>query len=184
MIKKRLTEEQKQAIWSRVVETINEANEIYGKDMEIPIVEFKKMGQVAGYAIPMRWMVQYNDTLAAENFEAFTNTVIHEVAHLVDYHLHGVQRSPNGRRILHGKTFKQIMVRLGAKPDTYHSYNTTSVERKSGTRNRYVWVNTEGQEMILGATRHARMLRGDTRYWNRKHVCREYTYVLKNRELK
>ncbi len=177
MIKKRLTEDQKHTIFTQVMTTINMANNVYAQDMEIPMVEFKKMGRVAGYAMPMKWMVQYNDTLAAENFEAFEQTVIHEVAHLVDYHLHGVQRSGNGRRIIHGKTFKQIMVRLGAKPDTYHSYNTTSVERRSRTRNKYVWVNTEGQEMVLGGVRHARMLRGETTYWMKKHVCREYTYA-------
>ena len=177
MINKRLSESQKHEIFTQVVETIQMANNVYAQDMEIPMVEFKKLGRTAGYAMPIKWMVQYNDTLAAENFEEFKQTVIHEVAHLVDYHLHGVQRSYNGRRVVHGKTFKQIMVRLGAKPDTYHSYDTTSVERKSGSRNKYVWVNTAGQEMKLGVIRHNRMVAGTGRYWMKNHSCREYSYT-------
>jgi predicted SprT family Zn-dependent metalloprotease len=176
MINKRLTEDQKNEIFNLVVETVERANRIYSIDMAIPMVEFKKLGRVAGYAIFDRNYIQYNDTLAAENFEDFKErTVIHEVAHLIDHTLHGIQRSGNGRRIIHGKTFKAIMVRLGADPSTYHSYDTTSVTK---ARNKYVWVNTEGQKLILGATRHRRMLAsGGTHYWMRNHTCREYTYA-------
>lgn len=167
----KLTYEQKAIIKKQVIETVDLANAIYDIDMPYPTVEFKQLGQVAGYAILQRHGVEYNETLAAENFDVFTNTVIHEVAHLVDYKIHGTQRSKNGRRIIHGKTFKAIFIALGGNGKRCHTYNVKSTKREQ-----HKWVNTRGQEMLLGVTRHKRAMRG-RKYWIRHHDCREYTYT-------
>ena len=170
----RLTESQKQEIWSVTVETVEKANNLFQNlRMQTPTVEFTKMGTTAGRAFPSRNIVKFNDTLAAENFEAFKKrTVVHEVAHLIDYQLHGWQHTRNGRRIMHGASFKRIMVHLGADPSTCHSYDVSSV-RKS--RKQYVWTNSVGTVMLLGAQRHKRALAG-TRYWMRGDTVKDYQY--------
>jgi hypothetical protein len=54
--------------------------------------------------------------LMAHYDQVMAETVPHEIAHQIDYNLYGI---PAGNR-WHGKTWQNIMLQLGVKPDTYH----------------------------------------------------------------
>lgn len=49
--------------------------------------------------------------------EMFCIILPHEIAHQIDYNLHGL---PKNNR-WHGKTWQQIMVNFGLKPELYHA---------------------------------------------------------------
>jgi SprT protein len=88
-----------------------------------PKVEFFNRGTTAGWANGGRHWVKFNEVLAAENKDTFSNTVIHEVAHIVTHH-----RYPCAKP--HGREFMHVMAVLGGNPGRCHSYNVSSVKQK------------------------------------------------------
>ena len=68
--------------------------------------------------------LRFNMPIAEANSDKFHETVVHEVAHLVDYVRNGykMRKLANGNRDMHGRYFKSIMEELGVEARTYHSY--------------------------------------------------------------
>lgn len=87
-----------------------------------PAVEYFSKGVKAGQAMIRLHKVRFNEVLAAENGEAFDDTISHEVAHIAQYIMHP-------RSQPHGAEFKRIHRALGGSGNTYHSYNVASVKR-------------------------------------------------------
>lgn len=90
--------------------------------VQAPTVGFYDRGAAAGRAHIKRHHVEFNTVLAAQNAEAFNNTVSHEVAHIAQYIMFP-------RSQPHGREFKMIHRQLGGSGTTYHSYNVLMVKR-------------------------------------------------------
>lgn len=111
-------------IETRVTNYWLKACELYPvlKNYTQPYVEYFSKGVKAGQANIRTNKVLFNEVLAVENGEAFDDTISHEVAHIVQYHLYP-------RSQPHGAEFKRIHRALGGTGNTYHSYNVASVKR-------------------------------------------------------
>ena len=81
-----------------------------------PTTSFELRGLTAGRACVQQHHNRYNLDIATANLEGFlAQTVPHEVAHIVDYFMHGCSSH-------HGKKWKQIMVDFGLEPTRCHNY--------------------------------------------------------------
>ena len=94
-----------------------------------------RKSRVAGYAWKSKVdsRVEYNLTFAiTAGIDTFTETVVHELAHIVCFRLY-----PQAAQA-HGPEFRYIMGKLGYSGDTYHTMNTrvakaASTEAKSSS---------------------------------------------------
>ncbi len=171
----RVTQEVKRRVVQRIHDCLNRAEAHYGKELAPIYAVYKKCGQVAGYARDGSDTITLNPVLLMENVDAFIHrTVAHEVAHVLDYRINGRRRTRSGRRDIHGPAWQAIMVVLGAPVSRCHSYDTSSVKRKS---KKYIWFNDAGERMALSAIRHNRMLKGTHDYFMASHTGgRVYAY--------
>lgn len=103
---------------------IHKANAIYNLELDSPKIIITNLGTVAGKASGKLWEVRYNIQLIKENLDEFlVNTVPHEVAHLIEYKLHG--------KSTHLKNWKKIMSAFGVeKARSYHTYDIRNCKRK------------------------------------------------------
>lgn len=144
----------------------------------VPAIHYTVKGRVAGRGGIIKGVlsVDFNEAIAKENFKAFANTVVHEVAHCVDYVRNGNKFRINGRgRIFHDKVFKSIMQEiidslngygdLGT-PATHHEYDVAAHTRRQ-RRWEYVCNSCEKQWKI-STVLHNRIQKGEMRICNCK----------------
>ncbi len=166
---------------------ISVVEKTFDRKFRFPKVDYRVRGKTAGYAYEGEYRVSFNSVLLMENLDTFTNTVTHEFAHLIDSIVYPQTRNRGrGRkRIVHGPTWKRIMVLLGAPPSRCHSYDVTNSTVKRKARHVYS-CNHCGKMMIIGPVRHKKQQRGPktymskTVYWNRgcSHAqAHGYTYI-------
>lgn len=126
------------------------AQQRFNAPLFMPSISFDLTGKAAGMAHLDRRHVQLNAILLTENEEAFnTRTIPHELAHLIDWHLHGVSDG-------HGDKWKAIMRRLGLEPSRTHSYDVTNAR----TTKHYDGFACACGPHSLSAKMHARFQRG------------------------
>lgn len=90
--------------------------------------------------------------------EERTQTVIHEVCHVLD----GIV---NNRKMSHGPTWKAMMRRAGVQPKRFHNVDNTGLRKAQKT---YRYVCPHGHKAFdLGAVRHKNMQSP----YGRKYVC-------------
>lgn len=164
---------QKQEVSAQVKALIETANAELGANMDIPTIKYKLRGTTAGTALG-DWELDFNAVLMEDNWEHFkTDTIIHEVAHLVDYNINGIQRSRSGNRIAHGDSWKQIMRKLGGNPTCTHDLDCSKVEKP---KRKYIYTcDCCGKELTLTSIRHNRLVESPGRY---RH-CRGFRLTLK-----
>lgn len=119
---------------------IDVANKHYGRAFSMPKIEYNVRGTTAGRAHYRAWKIDLNHTLLIENVDDFiARTVIHEVAHLVDFDVHQPDGDTNNfrwgrrriKRSIHGPSWQSVMRVLGAKDITRcHQYDVTNVARR------------------------------------------------------
>ena len=129
----------------------NEAKLIYGKSPVISKVRFDKRGTVAGTCTYNngKFELNFNKILLKEyRYEFIHETVTHEVAHAIDWVVN--------RKSGHSKTWKDIMVRFGAKPNRLHSYN---VDKCRVVKAKYVY-ECDCTKHNLTSIRHNRAKKG------------------------
>jgi len=151
MTRKVLTPEIRERAIQRVREVLDHATKLWpehkAKFQDSPTIRFDVKSRVGGMAITGGaddWTVRLNPILCFENEDHFmTQTVGHEVAHLVTRVVHGNVKTveENGKQVIkkvrsHGKEWKSVMVALGLKPETYHTYDTSSIEGGKRRRSR------------------------------------------------
>ena len=89
-------------------------------NIEMPEVVVRNMGMIGGEFDPNTYTVSFNSQGLA--FDDFWTTVVHEVAHAVDWKRNGDRRR-NGKCIHHDETFYRICRELGdSEPTRTHSY--------------------------------------------------------------
>ena len=84
-------------------------------------VEWFEHNTTAGKAYPQLRKVAFNTNLMHN--EGFSNTVIHELAHIWT-----ADRFPQAKQ-KHGPEFRSIMQLLGGVPNTYHNYPVQKARR-------------------------------------------------------
>ena len=131
---------------------------------EFPEIKFTKRGRVAG-------CVEYNQNTASFNFnmvllrenpdEFIKQTVPHETAHFIVFSVYGVEYDRGGRRIIHGKKWKNMMVYLGVDPKRCHSYNVDNCTVRKLKTFAYVCGCREHE---LTSIRHNKILKKGAHY--------------------
>jgi len=163
-IKKRVT-----AKLDECMLTIEKATE---RGFKFPNVIYTKRGRTAGTANHSKYTINLNPILLNENADAFIErTVPHEFAHLIDRILNPEtrnRRTTRGRRMkndVHGKTWKNIMMLLGAPTTRCHSYDTKNSAHAPRVKNKFkYWCGGCEKNLFLGPVRHKRIQSG-RKYW-------------------
>jgi SprT protein len=156
--------EMKNKVVESVKQFINKYNKSFSKKAyDIPI-KFTKRGKCAGCVSYHGDNVEFNFNmvLLRENFEDFLlNTVPHEVAHFVTWIQYGHQYTKSGRRIIHGKDWKNMMSFFNVKDNRCHSYNT---EKSSIRKMKRFTYKCGCMTHELTAIRHNKILKGTSKY--------------------
>ncbi len=143
---------------ARVEACYLQAETFFGRRFPRPEVSFKLRGSKAGVAHLEQNLLRFNLQLYRENTEHFlTQTVAHEVAHLIAHQVFGPRIRP------HGEEWQLIMRGVYAlPPERCHHY---AISRRQ--RRHYIYrCQCPGQEFPFSAQRHALVLKG------RRYLCR------------
>jgi SprT protein len=104
----------------RVLELYLQAQRIWEKVFDVPLLHFDLAGTTAGRAYYQFRCIRLNPILLLENESNFIHrTVAHECAHLIAFEMHGPIIRP------HGPEWKDVMVMLGLDPKRCHNYDTS-----------------------------------------------------------
>jgi SprT protein len=68
--------------------------------------------------------LRFNPVLWSENKDTYDHTVVHEVAHYVQKELYPMSKP-------HGREWKSVMTKLGAKPSRTHAMNIRSTQKRT-----------------------------------------------------
>jgi SprT protein len=115
--------------------------------LPMPTIGFFTKTYVAGRAYIKDNKIEYNTSISRINGQKFTNTVIHEVAHLVTHKIRPYAKQA------HGPEFKQIMAVLGGEPSRCHNYDVTGVKAIKRTQRKFVYT-CGCREMEFSTRRH------------------------------
>lgn len=147
--RKLLTPRLRERVELRVREVLDMAAKIWpehaARFQDAPTIRYDVKNRYGGFAIsggPDDWTIRLNLILCYENEEHFVKqTVGHEVAHLITRVVHGSTKKveEKGQTVIkkirsHGAEWRSVMVEIGLKPDTYHTYDTSSIETKKRKR--------------------------------------------------
>lgn len=112
-------------IEGKILDILLLAQKIYNQPFEIPTLEYRQMGRVAGQAWFSSWKIELNpDFLNNGHLEDMINqTLPHELAHLISKKVYGSVLGGG-----HGRFWKSVMVQLGLRPDRCHSYSLDGVK--------------------------------------------------------
>ena len=139
-------------IQQRVMKLYDQAESYLSKRFKRPYIRLDLRGESAGQAWPKKYQLRFNPVLLKENKDHFlTQTVAHEVAHLLAYELFG------SRIQAHGKEWQAIMVKVFHLPaDRCHTYDTSQSSRKQ-------WLyrcRCSDKTIALSTIRHNRSNKG------------------------
>lgn len=140
---------------------LSRAAEHFDIDLACRDIRFDLRGRAAGMVVFPRVgnpYIRYNRLLLEENGEAFlSQTLPHEVAHLVAYVMHGRSIRP------HGREWKAVMDFFGADAVRCHNFSLDNHALKKLRRFAYVCKCRRHQ---LTSIRHNRILKGQS------YLCR------------
>lgn len=109
----------RQSVHQRLTELLTLAENHWGREFPFPQVRFDLRGLCAGQALQRDNCIRVNATLFRENVEHYLRqTVGHELAHLICWHIHGSRVRP------HGPEWRHVMEVLGLPALRCHSYDT------------------------------------------------------------
>lgn len=141
----------------RTATLLEQARRHFRSPIPAPEVRFDLRGKAAGQVrmAPGRvWQIRYNPVLLAREGDAFlTQTVPHEVAHLIAFALFGRDIRP------HGEEWQGVMRHLGAEPRRCHSFAVDDLPARRLRRFDYHCACRTHQ---LTSTRHYRAQAGQT----------------------
>lgn len=149
----------RQQILDKIEESFKRAENYYGRSFSRPKnVIFKRSGTKGGHCNYSKSELMFQlDFAEAYPEDYLKETVPHEVAHWIDRELYGYTRH-NGRRVMHGRTWKNIMIRCyGLSPERCHEYDVSVTKTKSQTRYSY---KCGCRKHSISQTVHNRILTG------------------------
>lgn len=137
------------------------AEKQHGRTFEMPTIEYFNKGRAGGHAKLHSWTVGFNAGLLEDNLQRYmVRTIPHEVAHLVVYAIHGIIRSANGKRIIHGEKFKAQMRAFGCETTRCHTMDTSKVRRATRTTTKHPVMCACGWTHTVGTIRANKIRRG------------------------
>lgn len=154
---KALDPEVQRAVEKRLQDLMGIANRHWNRSFPIPLVSYDLRGRCAGQAHLGENRIRINRTLLLENLDSFVaQTVGHELAHLICWHVHGRRVRP------HGLEWKMVMAVFGLPPKRCHNYDTA----RSATRKKLPTFPYECRCRIRQMTiiRHRRMVQSPGYY--------------------
>lgn len=164
-----VTQDVKNRVEREVKRCIGIAEQHYNRTFTMPCIKYNVRGQVAGYAHSSQNTVDFNSTLLMENVDDFiARTVPHEVAHIVDYAVYGLQLRGR-KRSVHGPTWKRVMHLFGADPSRCHSYDTSNSQVSRKARFKYQ-CSVCGEVLNVGPKVHHKIQMG-YHYWHTGRGC-------------
>ena len=102
-------------ISARVAECLKLLESKVCQSFEFPEIKLNLKGHQAGQAIPGRWLLRFNPTMAKQDPGRFVHEVsAHEVAHLVTYRV--------WKTLDHGDDFKKVMKWLEVDAKRCHNF--------------------------------------------------------------
>lgn len=155
-----MTKEEK--VEARVADLLNKARTNWPQcNFKTPTIEFGLRGRVAGWAYCFRNKIRLNDELLARNEDVFiTQTVGHEVAHLVARQVHGeLSRS-------HGVEWQRVMAVFGLPANRLHNYETAPAR----VHKKHECVCSKCGKIFLFSVRRFGKLQRGVKYWHR--ICK------------
>ena len=160
----------KKRINLKVDECLKKAHAHYaGVTFSTPYIDYTLRGTVGGMADLTNWKVLVNSILLMENLEDYIeNTIPHEVAHLVDYKVHGTQYKGH-KRTVHGYSWQSVMRLFGCDPSRCHSYDVSRAQVKKKAKFHYKCLGCD-KDFFVGPVRHKKMLGG------KKYFCTSCGY--------
>ena len=166
MIVNPINTSQQDTVISATRETIQQAEQLFGREFPLPRISFDLSGRIAGMFRVRRSQqeIRYNPYLFGKYFDDnLANTVPHEVAHYLVSELYGWR---NVRP--HGAEWKAIMCKLGAAPMVTCRYDLGGVPQRRQRRFDYSCACTTH---ALSTVRHNRVQGGQGHY--RCRQCRQ-----------
>lgn len=142
-----------------------------------PIVTYYSNKQAAGQASYKGWEVRFNSVHLVENMESMLHeTVAHEIAHLVVWHIWKFKGKPLPRPKPHGREWQRIMVQwFKVSPERQHNYSMANVNTKSQRRHAAT-CGCAGRTHQISTTRyHKIILKGQSYICNSCHTSLELT---------
>jgi SprT protein len=157
---------QQQQVVAATRACIQRAEQLFERELLLPLVSFDLSGRIAGMYRVCRQQreIRYNPYLFAKYFEDnLANTVPHEVAHYLVDELYG-------RRNIrpHGAEWKAVMCKLGAAPAVTCRYDLSGIPQRRQRRFNYV---CECATHKISTVRHNRVQGGLGTYLCRQ--CRQ-----------
>lgn len=144
------------------------AEKHFKREFDKPSVFFTLKGTSAGRAFYMENTLDFNVVLAKDNWQDFvTNTVAHEVAHLINYQqFPGEFFTANGQRhtriMHHGKGWKHIMMSVfKLDASRCHSYEVDKVQTRKQRRWAY---KCSCKTWNIATVTHNRIQKGQKRF--------------------
>ena len=134
--------------------------------LDVPTISYDLRGKTAGTANITHNIVTFNKILIEENFQQFiSDTIPHEVAHIVTSHFFGRQRRP------HGDQWKYVMKHVyHVNPKRCHNLDTTNSISRHYQRYEY---SCKCQTVHnLTKIRHNRIIKGTAGYHCK--ICNTY----------
>ena len=154
-----------QLVGERVRHFINEANRLYGKNMEMPGWSWKQSGRIAGQASLLSWKLTFNpDYFTHYHDRMLSQTVPHEVAHLVAYKIFGDRG--------HGRFWKMVMRHFGCDPDRCHDMSLEGVKCRKSKRTHTATCPTCGESLMITPYRVRQIESGRKIFCTRTMRCR------------
>ena len=140
------------------------AEDYFNQTFELPMLNLKQRGKIAGSAHLQKNLIKLNLSLFEDNIDEFIQQVIpHEVAHIVCYQLYGKVKP-------HGREWQAVMHSVFQRPaNVTHQLDVSKV---GISEYRYRCLCPE--HVKLSAIRHNRVLKGTQQY-----KCRQCKTVLK-----
>lgn len=154
----------KQRILDKVEESFKKAEMFYGRSFSRPDnIIFKMTGTTAGHCNYSRRELMFQISIAEKAGDDFINdTPAHEVAHYIERELYGTVYSDSGRRIMHGRRWKDIMrYVMNQDPNRCHNFDVSHVKR---VRNTFDYCCVNGHTHTLSSVIHNRMVSGKKNY--------------------
>lgn len=167
----------KKVVEEAVVHYLDMAEKQHGRKFEMPEIGYFHKGRKAGDANPWEWRVRFNTGLLEDNLQRYlVRTIPHEVAHLVVFAVHGVERK-GGKNVWHGEKFKAQMRAFGCEETRCHTMDTSKVAMPKRKTKKHIYVCECGHTLNLSSVRHNKMVRGRANYHHKCHTSGKLTYT-------
>ena len=152
MIDYSLTTAQKQVVTDRTVFYLENANRALGLNLGLIPILFDLKGKASGMFVVGRdkKIIRYNEIIFSKYFEdAVISTTAHEVAHYVNYELHGAKRVKP-----HGQEWRSLMQLFDVKPEVTSRYDLAGLPLRQQKQHLY---QCDCMQHSLSTTRHNRI---------------------------